>query len=254
MNIDTKTYNKVNKYPNRNTIRGHPREGLYRGYGSSKRYASAWRTSFRAILIHTTNGNAKSKFENEADFLLNSEDVSANYLVGQQHQIAQIVDPRVIAWHSGDCYDNDFENPTSIGIEIHWTPSLGALPASVIHDVDSLVRYLLTKYPTINKIDTHRNQAKPKGRKIDPSGWDDVSFNLWRDSLIKDPVKKYTVITRSNIRKSPSTLAEIVGKAEKGDEFIIYETTDKGEIVEGSSTWARVGDNKWIWKGLLIEV
>ncbi len=253
MNIDTKTYNKVNKYPNRNTIRGHPREGLYRGYGSSKRYASAWRTSFRAILIHTTNGNAKSKFENEADFLLNSEDVSANYLVGQQHQIAQIVDPRVMAWHSGDCYDNDYENPTSIGIEIHWTPQLGKLPDKMIYDVTDLVRYLISRYPSINKIDTHRSQAKPKGRKIDPSGWDDTRFYEWRSSILV-PIKKYTVIAVSNIRNNPDNItAKIVGKANPGDTFTIYEEKE-GSLVENSNIWARVGDDKWIWRGLLKEL
>lgn len=253
MNIDTDTYNKLKKYPDRIKNKNDSYYGLYYGYGSSVKWASAWRTSFRSILIHTTNGNAKSTFDGEASYLLNSKSVSANFIVGQNHQIAQIVDPRVIAWHSGDCYDNDYENPTSIGIEIHWTPSLGVMPDSMIYDVSDLVKYLVSRYPMITKIDTHRKQAKPLGRKIDPSGWDDNRFYEWRSSIL---LKKqlYTVKEVSNIRDNPNNkTAKIVGKANPGDTFTIYDEVE-GSLVEDSNIWARVGDSRWIWRGLLKEL
>ncbi len=179
------TYRKDLRYPTRD-----PKSGFYHGYGGVRAFTSPVRTSsqLRAILIHTTdNPHGNTDYHPEAVFLRDSPDVSAGYVVSSHDStIVQLAPDTVITWHAGDCADNDFENPTSIGIEIAWTGGKGPLPAIAIDNTTKLVRSLLQQHPTITKIDTHRGQAVPKGRKPDPLGWPDAVFYPWRDRMLKE--------------------------------------------------------------------
>lgn len=153
----------------------------------------------QSIIVHTTNGRKGSSFENEALFLrdnniikdskkgiwlIDDDGVSANYLIGKDGKIAEIVPPQYAAWHSGKCFNPLFENPNSIGIEVHYTPGEGAWTTAMWQALTELVRMLMERYDiTQRNIEMHRITAKPKGRKIDPSGISDVDFYAWRNNL-----------------------------------------------------------------------
>jgi hypothetical protein len=158
------------------------------GYGPVVEGGPAKRDTgrIRTILIHTTNSpTGNTNYRPEAVFLRDSEKVSTHYLASSHDTtIVQILPDEWIAWHAGDCADNDYENPTSLGVEIAWAKGAGPLPSIAIGNVTRLVRSLLRQYPHITKIDMHRAQAVPKGRKIDPSGWLDADFYAWRDEML----------------------------------------------------------------------
>ncbi len=242
MNIDTTTYNKAVKYP----------------YNPNKRqgWGGLRNTDIRAIIIHSTNGVKGSTFDNEARYLLDTTEVSAHYLIGKQGQVAQILDPKYIAWHSGTCFDKDYENLHSIGIETHWT--VGEVVTPVMYaTVNDLVRYLLNKYPSIKKVDMHRRQAYPKGRKPDPNWWSDADFDLWRSKLwVAAPVEPkppitneqaFTVIVDSAyIRQGPSQKYAISGLMSYGDTFTSIATKiDEGGIfISGVNVWYHITHGK----------
>jgi hypothetical protein len=182
MPIDaTTTYRKDIKYPAPNA------SGFYRGYGwlIPRHSPQRDKQDIRAILVHTTNNpQGNTLYPSEARFLRDSPDVSIHYVVSSHDDtIVQVLPDTFVAWHSGDCADNDYQNPTSIGIEIAWAEGQGHLPQQAVDNLTFLVRELLRRYPWIKKIDTHRNQAVPRGRKSDPAGMDDATFARWRDSI-----------------------------------------------------------------------
>ncbi len=183
MQLDTTSYRKDRKHPLQHGY------GVSRPGGPSRRSLSA----IRAILIHTTNNRkGNTHYVPEAAFLRDSVDVSAHYVVSSHDQaVVQILGETEIAWHAGDCADNDYENETSIGIEIAWTINKGPLPQQAIDNVTDLVRAILQRCPQIRKIDMHRAQAIDKngrlGRKVDPSGWATPDFYQWRDALLAAP-------------------------------------------------------------------
>lgn len=185
MHLDTVSFRKDLKYPDRDQ-----ETGFYHGYGGVRAWASPVRdlSTIRTLLMHTTDNPAgNTHWRPEAIFLRDSADVSAGYVVSSDDDmVIQIVDDRVISWNSGDCKDNDFENPTNIGIEIAWTGNKGPLPRLAIDNASELVQSLLAKIPSIIKIDTHRNQAVPAGRKPDPIGWSNVEFYRWRDRMLRE--------------------------------------------------------------------
>lgn len=183
MQLDTTSYRKDRKHPLQHGY------GVSRPGGPSRRSLSA----IRAILIHTTNNRkGNTHYVPEAAFLRDDTGVSAHYVVSSHDQaVVQILGETEIAWHAGDCADNDYENETSIGIEIAWTINKGPLPQQAIDNVTDLVRAILQRCPQIRKIDMHRAQAIDKngrlGRKVDPSGWATPDFYAWRDALFAVP-------------------------------------------------------------------
>lgn len=199
------SYRKDLKYPD------PLKSGFYRGYGHpTKAYQPATRDwhAIKAILIHTTNNpHGNTAYPQEARFLRDSASVSINYVCSSHdHTIVEVLPPAFIAWHAGDCQDNAYENLYSIGVEISWTINKGPLPQIAIDNVTRLVRQLLEWYPWITKIDMHRSQAYPKGRKIDPSGWSDKDFYAWRSGIFGSAAP--TQITEDDPIISPARATE----------------------------------------------
>lgn len=214
MRLDTVSFRKDVKYPRRLP------SGYYHGYGGVRPWTSPTRslTLIKTILIHTTdNPQGNTHYRPEAIFLRDSKDVSSGYVVSSHDDVvAQMMPDEYISWHSGDCADNDFENPTSVGVEIAWTFGKGPLPQIAIDNTSDLVRSLLQKHPSIIKIDMHRAQAIPKGRKPDPLGWADADFYRWRDRMLKErgtpptPLHSYVALFSTPIftsRERPDTVA-----------------------------------------------
>lgn len=146
-----------------------------------------------SIIIHTTSNKRATQFTTEAAFLRDSKDVSAHYLIGKDGRIVQFLDPKQWqAWHAGTTLPA-YLNARSVGIEHHvsvgepWTPAQHAA-------CTWLVRQLMSAYG-IPLVDTHRAVALPKGRKVDPEGWNDAAFYAWRATLAAPVLHSYRAVT-----------------------------------------------------------
>jgi N-acetyl-anhydromuramyl-L-alanine amidase AmpD len=141
-----------------------------------------------SIIIHTTNNRRKgTSFAKEAEYLRDSADVSAHFLIGKDGRIVQFLDPaRWQAWHAGTALPA-FQNARSIGIEHHV--SVGETWTDAQHVACTwLVREMMRVHgipPEL--IETHRAVARPIGRKTDPEGWGNTSFYAWRATLAAPP-------------------------------------------------------------------
>lgn len=206
------------------------------GYGYDKRTV----TISKSILIHTTNGNKGSTFESEADYITNSRLISAHYLVGKQGQVVEFFDPSVYrAWHAGAVNDQRYNNNNSIGIENHY--ALGDVWTDVQRkSLSDLCKQLISVYG-INSpllIERHRQVAIPLGRKIDPSGFSDYEFELWRGGLFK-----YSIISESaNVRNVPMIPSTIVKVLTRGSIIQGLEITDSKIFLGGTSKWIHTSD------------
>jgi len=138
-----------------------------------------------SIIIHSTNGNKGSRYENEVAFLLNSRDVSAHFLIAKDGRITQFFDQiaKYRAWHSGTVIAPQYNNNNSIGVECHFTPGESVDLPDMQAALDTLVKQLQKQF-TITDIETHRAIATPKGRKIDPSHISDTDFYIWKRRIM----------------------------------------------------------------------
>jgi hypothetical protein len=151
-----------------------------------------------SILIHTTNNRNRTSFASEVKYLFESPDVASDYLIGKTKNegVVQFLDPaKYAAWHAGEVR-RGFENEESIGIELHV--SLREAPTGYqIDTLTELVRDLMRRFAIpIERIETHRAAALPKGRKSDPEGWSDAAFYAWRATLVPRapaPVDPYAI-------------------------------------------------------------
>jgi hypothetical protein len=255
-NIDLISYRKDLKWPI-----GH-------GYGPVAVGAPSQRDvhSLKSILIHTTNSSdGNTGYRSEAAFLRDSPNVSCHFVVSSHDAtVVQILPPQWIAWHAGDCADSDYENARSLGIEIAWSALSGPLPWSAIDNVTSLVRSLLASYPWITKIDMHRAQAVPHGRKVDPSGWSDADFYAWRDIILRgpsappSPALQHYIISHprgARLREKPTTQqSATLLLLSHGTPIAGTEMIDGTETVEGEPRWVKTTvqhKSGFIWRGLL---
>ena len=231
--MDIVTKNKAAKY------------GIGRGF--DKRAAGS---KPKTLLIHTTNGKPNTTYNAERNYIYTSPKIASHYLIGKQGQITQFLDDKIYrAWHAGAVNNSLFNNNNSIGIECHFTPDEGSWTQAMRDALTWLVRELIKKYG-INSpqlIETHRKVAIPKGRKIDPSGFSDIDFYVWRLLLFAQPVKpiiRYKVIRPEiNVRYSPrADINNIVGTLYMGDVFE-SEATKQDEAkqsIKGITTWAHL--------------
>lgn len=203
----------------------------------------------KTVIVHSTNGAKGSNYKSEANFIYTTPKISAHYLIGKQGQITQFLDTTLRAWHAGAVNDPRFNNNNSVGIECHYTPGEGVWTKEM-HDALTYVVQLVAikhgiKLPEL--IETHRRVAIPKGRKIDPSGFLDPEFYVWRNRLfvplaIKPFITYRVVVDSARIRTSPQIADNIVGSVTKGDIFESEATKvdEHLQYVNGINTWAHV--------------
>lgn len=208
----------------------------------------------KTILIHTTNGAKGSLYKNETRYIFQSKKISAHYLIGKEGQITQFLDVKERAWHAGAVNDSRFNNNNSIGIENHYTPGEGLWTPAMRETLTELVKFLMRtcNITSPELIETHRRVAIPKGRKIDPSGFNDVEFYLWRSSLLEAPKPKpiiYKVIVDvARIRTSPKIESNNIVpiRLNRGDIFEseALKIDENMEYVNGINTWAHITRGK----------
>ena len=234
MQIDKTTYQK------------NKRTREYQGYQQRGNLALP-----NGILVHTTNGNVGTKLSSEANYIANSIEIGAHYLIGKQGEIIEFLDPRkYIAYHAGCVSDYSTEdNIHTIGIEIHNTPKEGNVTKLAWSSLDWLVKSLRSQFQIpLQNIKTHREVAvfcgtNKKGRKIDPSGITDSEFNAWVNSL--DGLITYEVINPANvyIRQSPQVNDHnIAGILRYGDRFQcdVLKLDEQGQSINGNNQWAHI--------------
>jgi N-acetyl-anhydromuramyl-L-alanine amidase AmpD len=182
--------------------------------------------TYKSFIVHTTNGAAGSKSENELRFLATSRLVSAHYLIGKTGEIFQVLDPEsYIAWHTGATASPETANRASIGVEVHFTP------AEIDWNVELWIG--LTRLARIYQhleILTHREIAIPKGRKIDPSGVTDAQFSAWKKSL-NEPLLTARLKVNSNVRSSPYLQDNIVRTYQKNKVVLVQKNPVLGDTV-----------------------
>lgn len=225
------------------------------------------RLDIRSIIIHTTNGRKGTTLEAEANYIVDSRDISAHCLIGKQGQLIEFLDPALyIAYHAGCVKSVTFSNPFAIGIEMHNTPIEGLCTIEQLHTLDRLVRQLIERF-TIKEenIETHRAVAVfcrgsafagRLGRKIDPSGFTDDLFYAWRKTLYaKSLITKYRVIAETvNIRTSPQVNNHnIIGQLQYNDTFesVALLEDELHQRIKNSTTWAHV--TKGMHNGIAID-
>lgn len=176
MQIDT-SYRKDRKY-----TPGH-------GYG--RKLGSGWIATrsgaVESVIIHATHGRVGSLSTSEAAFLRDSPNVSAHYLIGRDGLLFVILPETYLAWHSGDCEPNAFENNTSIGIELHAATTEEITPAQK-STLATLLREINTRHRVPSTLmRSHRSVAVPAGRKSDPATWNDADLNAWIATTLNSP-------------------------------------------------------------------
>lgn len=217
------------------------------GIGNGWDYRSAGNP--KSIIIHTTNGAKFSKYSSEANYIYTTSKVGAHFLVGKEGQITRFLDPILRAWHAGAVNDPRFNNNNSIGIENHYTPGEGSWTKAMHDALTWLVSELSKQYHIAvpELIETHRRVAIPAGRKIDPSGFADAEFYVWRNRLFEVPktlptIRYRVIVDVARVRTSPQIADNIVGRVTKGD-IIESEATkvdEKLQYINGINTWAHV--------------
>lgn len=146
------------------------------------------------VMIHSCEGTRKSSIP----WLTTDKrsGVSCNAYVCRNGDIFEFARDRLRTWHGGR---GDYDGVTNlndfIGIECEHKQGQD-WPAV---QLDALAWYVEQKIATWKfpqkRIIVHRWGAKPKGRKIDPTDWNDADFSAWVARL-------YAVDTFNNYRQA----------------------------------------------------
>lgn len=132
-------------------------------------------------VIHATHGNKGTLSANEAKFLRDSPNVSAQNLVGKSGEVYQLLPDDMLAWHAGVARAGWALE--SVGTEIHH--AIGESYSNYQFETLTMMGrdYIKAYGLQPGDIETHRAIALPKGRKSDPADWSDAAFYAWRASL-----------------------------------------------------------------------
>lgn len=202
---------------------------------------------YKTLVIHTTNGRANTSIEAERNFLIKSKDVSAHYLVSKAGETFQLLNPReYTAWHTGKTFTPDTANPSSIGVEVHFSPLEGFWNGLMWEEVTRLAN----AYPILNPL-MHRQIAAPAGRKIDPSGVTDTAFTHWKKMRLLS-YKIYYTTTRANIRQSATRDSAVITTLEENTPVMSFDADIFfGESIGGISRWRYAVGLGYIFEPLL---
>ena len=194
--------NKASKYPLSTYKNGY---GYFYRARSKREYG---------IVIHSTNGNKNSSYENEVEYLFNSPRVTAHYIISKAGIVTNLLPIEYAAWHSGYVNDKQYDNNNSIGIELHYTPGEYKNLPKMMQSCYEICKLLRSQYPVAD-IRAHRDIAifekgplKGKlGRKIDPSNLNDEEFKIFRNRVMSNVriVKKNTQIYTDEALTNPAT-------------------------------------------------
>jgi N-acetyl-anhydromuramyl-L-alanine amidase AmpD len=199
------------------------------GQGYSLRSGSE---PYKSFVVHTTNGAAGTASSAELNFLVNSQNVSAHYLIGKDGVIYQILDPKYfVAWHAGEVSNSKYSNFYSIGVEVHFTPKEALWRGEMWAGLTRLARV----YPELEFV-THRFIARPRGRKIDPSGVTDPQFTNWQTSF-RNPHKLATLTVNTNLRAEPNFGNNIIQVLPKGLTVVVSAEPVTGAVYNNNQMW-----------------
>lgn len=136
-----------------------------------------------------------------------------------------------MAWHAGEVSSQRYSNFYSIGVEVHFTPKEGHWRGEMWAGLTRLARL----YPDLEYV-THRFIARPRGRKIDPSGVTDVQFENWR-KMFNKPYKFATLRVNTNLRSVPVFGDNIVQVLPKDLTVVVDPNPVEGSVYNNVSLW-----------------
>lgn len=211
---------------------------ILKGYSTRRNFLGAY-----GIVIHSTHGGKGSSFENEINFLLSSTSVSAHYIISREGVIVNLVPVQYCAWHAGRVFSNmkNYSNDNSIGIELHYTPGEDKNLPKQKAALTDLCKYLMDTYPVVG-IKTHREIAKPHGRKIDPSNYTDEEFEVWRASLQQR--RYYKVKTGAKLYTAPNVSSKVaahINTEHIQSGIVTFSHTFEGKEVQDGFIWVTNG-------------
>jgi len=187
---------------------------------------------YRTLVIHTTNGKPNSNSSAELEFLVKSPNVSAHYFISKVGKVYQILDPaKYTAWHAGEVSKDDYSNTFAIGVEVHFTPKELYWNGFMWAGLTTLAR----EYSNLELV-THRQIAKPVGRKIDPSGVTDIQFVNWSKSF-KDPQNIAKLRVNTNLRSVPRFGNNIIQVLPEKLTVVVSSEKLEGDLYNGSNLW-----------------
>jgi N-acetyl-anhydromuramyl-L-alanine amidase AmpD len=202
---------------------------LLPGQGYSLRRGSE---PYKTFTVHTTNGSAGSRGESELKYIAHSPNISAHYFIDKQGIIHQVLDPaHFVAWHAGEVSKDSYSNYYAVGVEMHFSPKELYWTGEMWASLTKLARC----YSSLERV-THRQIARPAGRKIDPSGVTDSQFVNWSASLNKQYVlAKLRVNT--NVRSSPVFGVNIIGVLPADLTVVVEKQPVPGGVYNSSNLW-----------------
>jgi N-acetylmuramoyl-L-alanine amidase len=161
-----------------------------------------------------------------------SPNVSAHFFISKIGNIYQVLDPgKYTAWHAGEVSKEAYSNTYAIGVEVHFTPKELYWSGYMWAGLTSLVR----AYPGLELV-THRQIARPLGRKIDPSGVTDLQFVNWSKS-VNEPHKLARLMANTNLRSVPRFGNNIVQVLPQKLTVVLSNEKVEGDMYNGSNLW-----------------
>lgn len=193
------------------------------------------------IVVHYTNNNGDSAYNNTQYFKSVNRGASAHYFV-DECEVFQCVEDKDIAWHcgtNGKYYHTDCRNANSIGVEMCNSVSKNE---AVEQNTAELLRYLIKKYKLnsdriLRHYDVTRKQCPLT--MIDENEW-----KRFKDSLKEDePMTEAERQKMQDIDDSLTNLYRIVEEMKNKD--VVYNTVE--EVPE----WGRAAVQRLIDEGKL---
>jgi N-acetyl-anhydromuramyl-L-alanine amidase AmpD len=179
-----------------------------------------------------------SSYRSEEAFLLSARQVSAHFLIGKEGQITQFLPLALAAWHAGRVISADYDNQSTIGIEMHYTPK-EPISTVQLHTLERLI-CCLRDVTAVHTIVTHRAIAFPKGRKHDPSNMTDADVAALRSRCLH--LQRYTVRGGSHLFCEPAcqTIAKHITNTEYHEGIARTTISFYGKAVE-NAIWNSTG-------------
>lgn len=146
------------------------------------------------ILIHTMNNpHRRTTWHGACSYIATSVKIAADYAVGcEPNQVARFLVPRTHISYGAGLTIPGWGNGYVINIELHIDTPAGGPAAETQYtpalytNLTGLVLELCQVYPIGDlrtHMRTHRAVARPYGRKVDPSGWNNEDFATYRALL-----------------------------------------------------------------------
>lgn len=161
------------------------------------------------VVLHSGGGTKQS----DLGWLTNPKSgVSAHFYVDRAGQIFQLMPEEYRAWHAGRAsFGGVTDWNRAIGVELEHTAGVHTdYPVKQKSVLRALCLDIIERHKIPEAfIQSHRAIAIPRGRKDDPSGWDEASLRRWVAALYLPVVFTYIARHTQAIFEAPRPDAQV---------------------------------------------